>query len=99
MDAMDQEGRDKMMEQCDAAVALFQSVDARMNIVVRRYSEATGTAPAVFNGRLVASYADLLLRDTKSERDCGRCHLPMEIKASGGRPYFQCPNCNAVALV
>lgn len=99
-DAMTWDGRERMMRECDAARELFQEISARLEIVVRAYSAATGTAPAVFEDRLALAKEDLLGQNEHlGVRNCHRCLIPMEPAGTSTRAYFACPTCGAVSLV
>lgn len=99
-DAMTWNCRERMMRECDAATALFQDISARLEVLVRAYSTATGTTPDVFEERLSAAQKDLLGQsETLGARNCGRCLTPMEQAGTSKRAYFLCSTCGAVSLV
>jgi hypothetical protein len=98
-DATTTEGRSRMITECVSAVAFYQDIEQRVEMVVRRYSESVGTTPEVFAARLEES-RDELIADAAllGSKNCGRCHTPMEIVGSERRPYWKCPSCGSVAL-
>ena len=99
VDVTSREGRERMIAECDAAVGLFQEVEASLGTVVRAYSESIGTSPELLAARLTESTQDLLAQNQDTGgRNCGRCLVPMNIAGSNERPYFECPSCGSIAL-
>jgi len=99
VDATTFEGRDRMIAECMAAVDLFQDVEERLSVVVRRYSEAVGTPPAVFVARLDESLDELRSDSARrSPNTCGRCVTSMEAAGDERRRYWKCPKCGSIAL-
>lgn len=97
-DALSDEGRDRMIVECDAAVVLFRDVNERLHLVMGRFATARGFTSDQTAAHVDAAQADLLARRDGRNDHCGRCMIPMDLKGTERRLHFECPNCGAVAL-
>lgn len=90
--------RQRMIDECAAAVDFLKQLDGRTYAVSLRYAEAMGIVPEPFDEALAESRAEKAAEGPPGARDCGRCGIHMVSAGTARRPYRECPNCHAIAL-
>lgn len=88
-------GRRQMIAECQAATALFEELNERLYNVMRRFAQSNQVDAGPTRSRV----ANDLASESAVVKSCGRCSIQMELSGTERRPYFECPKCNAVALI
>lgn len=98
-DANTPHGRQRMIDECMAAVGFFQDVDQRLHAMTERLSQAQGTSPDMLSSRTTEVFAELLSTvPDYGSRNCPRCLVPMDMAGSEDRPYWLCSACGSITL-
>jgi len=91
-------GRQRMINECAAAVALLDDLRGRIWAVSLRYADAMGIVTEPWDEALAVSKAESNAEVFAGGRACGRCSVQMVSVETARRPHWECPNCHAVAL-
>jgi hypothetical protein len=91
-------GRQRMIDECAAAVALLNDLRGRIWAVSVRYADAMDIVTEPWDEALAVSRAEGAAVDSQGDRVCGRCGVEMVPAGTARRPYWECSNCHAVAL-